>query len=209
MAKNSGLSDYIKDMLITHHGDRIKRYFVNAYEDMLYDIYDDAFQLYAKAIDQYYLYETTSYIRHGEGKPGTKKGTNLHEANKTHISGHLSSRSRLEPSKSCQVMIRWSSDGMYPYKKVSTDYVLSNVLKGIRGTDPETARRYNAEGNRLQLFSEPWGASIRLPHSHMALSGSPLAMLEDFLSQSKRACRRLMDEHLKLQAHAFIASLYK
>jgi len=169
--------------------DDIFNSFVNAYEQMVYDVYEDAFQLYAKAIDQYYRYKTTSYIRHGEGKPGTRKGTNLHEANRTHIANWSSSN----PYR-WRVIVEWNAAWMYPYKKaeVTQDYVLSNVINGIRGIPTESAPTYWGEKGH---FHGVWSASIYLHNTKMKLEGTPLEMLDKFQSNSKEACRKLLNKH--------------
>lgn len=42
------------------------------------EMYDEAVNMYDEFIRQFYSYETTSYIRHWEGKPGTGEGQNLY-----------------------------------------------------------------------------------------------------------------------------------
>lgn len=48
--------------------------------DVMNAVADDIKQIYMDAIDQYYLYPTRMYIRHGESKPYTKTGSNLYSA---------------------------------------------------------------------------------------------------------------------------------
>ena len=42
------------------------------------DMYKEAMNMYDDFITQFYYYETTSYIRHWEGRPGTREGQNLY-----------------------------------------------------------------------------------------------------------------------------------
>lgn len=42
------------------------------------DMYKEAITMYDSFVQQFYLYETTSYIRHWEGRPGTEQGQNLY-----------------------------------------------------------------------------------------------------------------------------------
>ena len=203
MGKRNPLSTYMGNLIYEQYKEDIEAAYINAYDDMVYDIYEDAFQLYAKAIDQYYLYETTSYIRHGEGKPGTKKGTNLHEANLTYLKRNHSS-GRLYNG----VVLHWDSVNMLPYKRVKTDYVLSNVLNGIRGV-PVDNSSLNSTGNFFitNAFSSKWEASVKLPNTRMALRGTPNEMLRMFLSNSTRRCNDLMREKLKNRRNLLIQKI--
>lgn len=79
---------------------------------------------YDSIIDQYYLYKTTSYYRHGVGV-GTCTGENLYRSNNISM---LYSGERAEG-----LMLDINASDMAGYPRISKDQVLNNVLDGIRG----------------------------------------------------------------------------
>ena len=88
------------------------------------DIYDDVNKMYRTLIEQFYDYETSSYIRHWEGKPGTRHGENLLYGNQI--------RKNNQASHSPKLIIDFSGENMAPYKHQTTDKVLDYVMNGVR-----------------------------------------------------------------------------
>ena len=111
----------IKEKIKSHLGTRIKQ-INHAFDDAFQDVYKDAWKMYDSFIDQFYAYETTSYIRHGETRSGTKVGINLYRANDISFN-----------PRNFEVDINISSRDMEGSYKYDTPYrVLQNVLSGIR-----------------------------------------------------------------------------
>ena len=52
------------------------------------ELYQDVVQMYDSFITQFYLYKTTSYIRHGQTVPGTLSGESLFRAQDFRIGGN-------------------------------------------------------------------------------------------------------------------------
>ena len=93
------------------------------------EAYKEAVKMYDSFVEQYYEYETKSYYRHGEPRPGTKMGTNLYRGNQ------IIKNNRNNP------YLYIDSDGsdMAPYGRkgrVDTDFVLETMMIGLRGLPP-------------------------------------------------------------------------
>ena len=101
----------------------VKKEFKKTVKSVNKELVNEASRMYDAFIDQYYLYKTKSYIRHGETRPGTGVGINLYRANDI----------RVINGKSFILDIN-SRDMEYKnYKKDTPNFVLDNVLEGYRG----------------------------------------------------------------------------
>lgn len=95
-----------------------------AMEYMIDELHHETTNMYNTLITQFYLYRTTSYVRHWEGKPGTMKGSNLYyafHARKLHKNGL--------PYLLIHIDAEDMADG---YKLDKKEDVLDAVLMGIR-----------------------------------------------------------------------------
>ena len=119
--ENSNLKKDIKRKVISYVNRRVKK--INkAISYAMDEIYNEARDMYNSFIEQFYLYETRSYIRHGEGFPGTKDGTNLYKANLISY----------DP-KNMTLDLNISADKMEGgYQHDSAEDVLLKVTKGYR-----------------------------------------------------------------------------
>lgn len=93
-------------------------------------ICDDVQKMYKTFIEQFYEYETTSYIRHFEGVPGTRYGENLSYPGK-------GIRKNNQTSHSPKLYVEfWASEmsnsPKYEYHK--PEEVLDYVMNGVRFT---------------------------------------------------------------------------
>ena len=95
------------------------------------EMFDEFNRMYDTFIKQFYNYKTSAYIRHWEGRPGTKKGSNLYYGNQTtkHITGGLP-----------YIDFKFDSSQMADdYQHDSADTVLNQILSGnniIHGSAP-------------------------------------------------------------------------
>lgn len=88
-------------------------------------ILNDITKMYKVFIEQFYYYQTTSYVRHFEGKPGTRRGENLLYGQNFRIDNRA--------SHSPKLYVEFSGDEMVGgYEHDSPDQVLDCVLAGIR-----------------------------------------------------------------------------
>lgn len=152
--------------------------FVEAAKDAasqtLEDIYKEGSKMFDQCIDKFYEYETRYYYRHETGR-GTGTGWNLYLANgfkKIYQNGRV-----------VGFTSGWDSTAMLPYKSwkdrngnyhpVATEYVLNNVMKGIRGLEDEYV------GRGYGTYDNHWSASINSP-LFGELSGTPEEIFEKF-----------------------------
>ena len=91
--------------------------------DTFEELYIESYKMYDKLIDDFYLYKTKSYIRHGETRPGTQMGSNLYRGQQI----------KLAPGFIPKLSISFSGKDMDGYQHSSTDEVLKMVMNGIRG----------------------------------------------------------------------------
>lgn len=87
------------------------------------ELYDEAWKMYDSFIDQFYMYKTQSYVRHGEIKAGTRMGSNLYKGQQL----------KFKPGFMPSVTIEFSGEEMESYQHNTPDDVLNIVMNGIRG----------------------------------------------------------------------------
>lgn len=93
------------------------------------ETYKEAVKMYDSFVEQYYEYETKSYYRHGEPRPGTRMGTNLYRGNQ------IVKNNRNNP----YLYVDFNGSDMAPYGRkgrVDTDFVLETMMIGLRGLPP-------------------------------------------------------------------------
>lgn len=93
------------------------------------EIRDELINMYDSFIQQYYSYKTTTYIRHGTSRPGTKTGYNLYRG-----IGAKDQYIKKRGGKIPSLIIQFSANDMeddYEYDSAQT--VLQQVMGGIRG----------------------------------------------------------------------------
>ena len=120
---------------LTEAQQEIVDYYMNKFEkdfkivaNEVNDLYfKQANKMYDTFIKQYYTYQTSSYIRHWEGAPGTCNGTNLYYGKDFKI--HRGKFPWFELNINSN---RMAND----YQHDSADQVLQNVMNGIRGVPP-------------------------------------------------------------------------
>lgn len=87
------------------------------------ELYDESVKMFDSLIDQFYMYKTTSYIRHGQSRPGTQMGENLYRAN------NIKKTYGLNPS----LTIKLDGNDMYGgYKFHDANAVFDWVSSGVR-----------------------------------------------------------------------------
>ena len=110
------------------------------------ELYNEVIHMYDTLIDQFYAYKTSSYIRHGETRPGTGMGINLYRANSIYKKN----------GKNPILTIQINADNMEGGYQHDTKYdVLNYVLSGIRF--PFDGTRTDADGRRYPISN--FGAS--------------------------------------------------
>jgi len=152
--------------------------FVEAAKDAasqtLEEICQEGSKMFEQCIDEFYRYKTLSYYRHEVGR-GTCTGWNLYLANgfkKIYKNGRV-----------VGFLSGWDHTDMLPYKSwkdrdgnyhpVSREYVLKNVMNGIRGLEDE----YVDHG--YGSYDNHWSATISSP-LFGELSGTPEKIFEKF-----------------------------
>ena len=138
------IQDIVKsaqDYLNNESEKMIEKYNKDFYEiaNEVNDLYfKEANKIYNSFIHDYYLYETDFYIRHWEGRPGTKSGTNLYYGNQMKI--HRGKDPYFD-------IIFDGSEMADDYEYDSADKVLDNVIFGIRGVPPFWVKRWGSKYN--------------------------------------------------------------
>lgn len=88
---------------------------------------DEAERLYDKLIEKYYRYKTISYIRHWEGRPGTRQGQNLYGGKKIIMNNNHNPYLIVDPKLFGEEGVAGGYQHDEPYD------VVQQVLDGIRG----------------------------------------------------------------------------
>lgn len=187
-------SNYIDEIVTSVFTEIVQNSVAKSYNEIMWQMYNTAFSLYYYAIEQFYTYETTSYIRHGTPRPGTKTGYNLHEANQTYAIW--------KEFNGEQVIVGFcvniNADLMAPYyqKKdpasgqsiyIKADYVLENVMEGIRGLNPDDVNDEYRSGS-----SQTWKAE-NLPTVYWGnISGTPNEMFTFYNEKMSKDCDGLL-----------------
>lgn len=130
----------IKKEVIKQLKEKAKEDIPAAMEYTVDELQREATNMYNTLITQFYLYRTTSYVRHWEGRPGTMKGSNLYyafHARKLHKNGL--------PLLSIRIDAEDMADG---YKLDSKEGVLDAVLMGIRW--PYDFSKKDSEGKTVK-----------------------------------------------------------
>lgn len=150
-------------------------------------------KVFDKCIDQFYMYETKRYYRHDTGK-GSGTGMNLYRANNCQIiyreDGHVS-----------RIHVGWNANDMAPYKMwkdkdgnlhpVSAEYVLNNVMNGIRGLEDEYMSKSFA------TYNNHWSANIN-SDIFGSLSGTPNEIFDEIDSMWQSVTRQLFRKHFNM-----------
>lgn len=90
------------------------------------ELYNEVIKMYDKLIDDFYSYKTTSYIRHGESKPGTGRGITLYRGQDfKKIRG-------IAPKLILNVNPNILSSGERQYQHDPAERVFDTVMYGIR-----------------------------------------------------------------------------
>lgn len=111
------------------------------------EMYDEAVKMYDTFIDQFYAYETTSYIRHGQSKPGTGSGENLYRGQRIRkYGGNLNPRLSIEFS---------GADMQGGYARNTAGEVLESVMSGIRFPFREMTWSGEYRGKHFSYAGEP------------------------------------------------------
>lgn len=104
------------------------------------EMYKELNNMYDVFIRQFYKYKTETYIRHWEGVPGTKKGTNLYYGN----------RIKVRYSRGVPYLdINIDGENMAGYQHDSPSTVLDQVLSGeleVHGSKGKTVYSRTWEG---------------------------------------------------------------
>lgn len=155
-------------------------------------LYKELFQTFDKCIDKFYEYETRRYYRHETGR-GTGTGMNLYRASQFRI--NYDSNDHVK-----SIHVGWNANDMAPYKSwkdkdgelhpVNADYVLKNVMKGIRGLEDEYADR------GFGSYNNHWSVDSLSTKYFGTLSGTPDKIFDDIEKQWKKVRKRLFQERL-------------
>lgn len=158
-----------KQNLIDTYVEKYYQAAIGAIDDTARELVSIAHEIFDKCIDQYYFYKTRSYYRHETGR-GTRTGANLYRANQIHLN-----------RKGREIVgfhIGWDVDDMSSYKRVSSAYVLDNVMDGIRGVADEYMEYAYAP------YPNHWSATVSVRHFG-TLSGTPNQIFDEFDAQWK------------------------
>lgn len=115
----NALGKYINNILASAKEDLVD--IVNEVND---EMYNEAVKMYDAFIKEFYKFQTRYYIRHWEGKVGTRKGTNLYYASQI---------KKLGGKKNPKLQIGYSGENMAGgYQYHSPDEVIDYVAAGFR-----------------------------------------------------------------------------
>lgn len=93
------------------------------------ELYNEADRMYKSFIRQFYLYKTKSYIRDGEGRPGTREGQRLYDGEDIYKISH-GRNPKLVINLPDEAIYNHSMDATYKFDEPET--VLDYVMHGIR-----------------------------------------------------------------------------
>lgn len=120
---NKAFEEY-KKAIIEEIKEQAKKDIPIAMDYMVDELKEETTKMFNSLITQFYEYETTSYVRHWEGKPGTKKGSNMYYAfhcRKLHKGGYP------------YLMIKFNADDVAGgYQWGSEAQVVDFVMSGVR-----------------------------------------------------------------------------
>ena len=143
----------------------------------LEEVCKEGAKIFDQCINQFYLYETQSYYRHVTGR-GTKTGWNLYLAN--------GFKAIYQDDRVVSFTSGWDSTDMLPYRSwkdkdkeshpVSTEYVLNNVMSGIRGLEDKYVNHGYAP---RKPYDNHWTAEIN-SYLFGELSGTPKEIFKKF-----------------------------
>lgn len=135
-------------------------------------MYKEATRMYDTFINQFYSYPTTSYIRHGETKPGTGRGINLYRGQQIR---------KLGTSKNPMLEISFSGSDMEGgYEYASPTEVLEGVMNGLRFYSPNG------------LFGIEWSGSY--DGKYFSYAGSMRDAFDQFGKDFKKISRNIFME---------------
>ena len=147
--------------IIDYWMDKFERDWIEVSNEVNDIYYKETVRMYNSLIEQYYKYKTKSYIRHGEGKPGTCEGSNLLAGKK--IKKHT--------GKIPYIEIDFNSIGMIGgYQRDDPSQVLENVMNGIRGVPPYWTMEWSGEYGKGRYTSR-----------YLHYEGTPTEMFDNFL----------------------------
>jgi len=121
------------------------------------EMYDEATRMYDTFIDQFYSYETTAYIRHGQSRSGTGNGENLYRGQQIRKYG-----SPTNPKLSINFSGVDMQDG---YEYHSPGQVLESVMSGIRFPFREMTWSGSYDGKYFSYSGEPKRAFDLFEHN--------------------------------------------
>lgn len=129
----SKFKEYQRNMekAINRFVDSHDKFVVNEYNKAINKLKKEAEKMYDSFIDQFYLYRTKSYIRHGQTRPGTGNGINLYRGQHIRVETKTFQGFRIN-----KLIIDFNGSDMESkrYKYDSADQVLDYVMSGIRFT---------------------------------------------------------------------------
>lgn len=132
------------------------------------ELYDEVIRMYDSLIDQFYAYKTSSYIRHGETRPGTGMGMNLYRAN------NILKKNGRNPMLIIQINANDMESG---YQHNTKSEVLDYVLSGIRF--PFDGTRIDKDGQRSPIAD--FGASnLKYRGKYFSYSGNINSIFKKF-----------------------------
>jgi hypothetical protein len=153
----------------------------------------DMSEIFDKCIDKFYEYETRKYYRHETGR-GTGTGMNLYRANQFKLNygsdGHVKS-----------IHMGWNANDMAPYKSwkdregnyhpVGADYVLRNVMNGIRGLEDDYIE------NGFASYNNHWTVNnLKTKRNYFGeLSGTPNEIFKNVEKQWKTVRKKVFDKY--------------
>ena len=134
---------------------------------------------YDDIIDQYYLYKTTSYYRHGTGI-GTGTGINLYRSN--NISLYPTNVG--ENDRYTGFILDINANDMSGYPRYSKDKVLDNVLNGIRGVPRGFSWLINKKNNRMMaMMQREINFSANIKANNESFQGTPNDILDKLIAK--------------------------
>ena len=158
-----------KQKLIDKYVEKYYDAAIGAIDKTAKELVNEASRIFDNCIDQFYLYETKRYYRHETGR-GTGTGINLYRANQMYLN--------YKNGEIVGFHIGWNANDMASYKHVGAEYVLDNVMKGIRGLEDEYMR------NSFSTYDNHWSATVETKYFG-TLSGTPNQIFDVFDSQWK------------------------
>ena len=170
-----------KQKLIDKYVEKYYDAAIEAIDKTANELVNEASRVFDNCIDKFYEYETRVYYRHETGR-GTGTGINLYRASQIHLN--------YKNGEIVGFHIGWNANDMASYKHVDSEYVLDNVMNGIRGLEDKYMRK------GFGTYDNHWSATVETKYFG-TLSGTPNQIFDEIDAKWKAVSYNINKKYRK------------